>query len=100
MRDLYKRYCKVDESLLSRDAGKYSVSKINIILGQVSAGVWIFIFTIHIVILLCIIYPKLFNFFIEDGVYITILFVAVVLISIVAFIPGFLKDKAKSNIKD
>ena len=98
MRDLYKRYCKVDESLLSRDAEKYSVSKINIILGQVSAGVWIFIFTIHIVILLCIIYPKLFNFFIEDGVYITILFVAVVLISIVAFIPGFLKDKAKSNI--
>lgn len=39
MSNLYKRYFEVNESLLTRDAGKYSVSKINILLGQISAGV-------------------------------------------------------------
>ena len=100
MKDLCKRYFKVDESLLSRDAGKYSVSKINILLGQISAGVWLLIFTVHIVILLCIIYPKLFNFFVEYGICFIILFIVVILIFLVAFIPSFLKDKAKSNIND
>ena len=96
MDSLYERYFKVNKSLLTRDAGKYSVSKINIMLGQISACIWFFILVVHSFIL---IYSKLFYFSIEVRCIIMI-FIVVILISIVIFIPCFLKDKVKSNIKD
>lgn len=94
-----KKYFEVNESLLSRDAGKYSVSKINIMLGQISACIWFFILVVHSFILIYLICSKSFYFSIEVRCVIMI-FIVVILISIVIFIPCFLKDKVKSNIKD
>lgn len=42
MDSLYERHFEVNKSLLTRDAGKYSVSKINIMLGQISACICFF----------------------------------------------------------
>ena len=44
---------KVNNSLLKTDAGEYSVSRINIILGQISASVWLIILFVHITFLIC-----------------------------------------------
>lgn len=44
---------KVNNSLLKTDAGKYSVSRINIILGQTSALIWLIILFVHITLLIC-----------------------------------------------
>lgn len=88
---------KVNNSLLKRTAGRYSVSKINIILGQISALVWIFILLIHIILL---IYPKLFNLIFSDNIkYISIAVVVTFSIVITICITCCLKHKVKSSFK-
>lgn len=88
---------KVNNSLLKRTAGRYSVSKINIILGQISALVWIFILLIHIILL---IYPKLFNLIFSDNIkYISIAIVVAFSIVIIIYITCYLKHKVKSSFK-
>lgn len=84
-----------DKSLLSRNAGKFSVSKINILLGQVSAVVWIIIFIIHIVFL---IYLKLFNLILSNNfknIFIAIVVTFAIVITIC--ITCCLKHKVKSR---
>lgn len=84
-----------DKSLLSRNAGKFSVSKINICIGQVSAAVWIIIFIIHIVFL---IYLKLFNLILSNNfknIFIAIVVTFAIVITIC--ITCCLKHKVESR---
>lgn len=84
-----------DKSLLSRNAGKFSVSKINILLGQVSAAVWIIIFIIHIGFL---IYLKLFNLILSNNfknIFIAIVVTFAIVITIC--ITCCLKHKVESR---
>ncbi len=93
----YIKEKKINNSLLKREAGKYSVSKINIILGQISALVWLFILLMHIIIL---IYPKLFNLIFSDNIkYISIAIVVAFSIVIIIYITCYLKHKVKSSFK-
>ena len=88
---------KVNNSLLKRKAGRYSVSKINIILGQISALVWFIILLMHIILL---IYPKFFNLIFSDNI--KNIFIAVVVtfsIVIIICITCCLKHKVKSGFE-
>lgn len=86
---------KVNNSLLKRVAGRYSVSRINIILGQISALLWIIILFVHVILL---IYPKLFNFIFYDNIkYISIAVVVTFSIVITICITCCLKYKVKSS---
>ena len=88
---------KVNNSLLKRVAGNYSVSKINILLGQISALVWFIILLMHIILL---IYPKFFNLIFYDNIK-NISIAVVVTFSIVIFIciTCCLKHKVKSGFE-
>ena len=88
---------KVNNSLLKRVAGRYSVSKINILLGQISALVWFIILLMHIILL---IYPKFFNLIFSDNIK-NIFIAVVVTFSIVIFIciTCCLKHKVKSGFE-
>ena len=84
-----------DKFLLSRNAGKFSVSKINILLGQISALVWFIILLMHITLL---IYPKLFNFIFLNGIkYIFIAVIVTFSIIITICITCCLKHKVESR---
>lgn len=86
---------KVNNSLLKRMAGRYSVSKINIMLGQISALLWIIILFVHIVLL---IYPELFNLIFSNNIkYISIAVVVTFSIVITIGITCCLKYKVKSG---
>lgn len=86
---------KVNNSLLKRMAGRYSVSKINIMLGQISALLWIIILFVHIVLL---IYPELFNLIFSNNIkYISIAVVVTFSIVITICITCCLKYKVKSS---
>ena len=88
---------KVNNSLLKRVAGNYSVSKINILLGQISALVWFIILLMHIILL---IYPKFFNLIFYDNI--KNIFIAVVVtfsIVIIICITCCLKHKVKSGFE-
>ena len=91
----YIKENKVNNSLLKRVAGNYSVSRINILLGQISALVWFIILFVHITFL---IYPKLFNFIFSDNIK-NISIAVVVTFSIVIFIyiTRCLKHKVESR---
>ena len=68
----YIKEKKINNSLLKTDAGKYSVSRINIILGQTSALIWLIILFVHITLLICskifsnidkcIVFPSMYAF--------------------------------------
>ena len=91
----YIKENKVNNSLLKRVAGNYSVSRINILLGQISALVWFIILFVHITFL---IYPKLFNFIFSDNIKcISIAVVVTFSIVIFIYITRCLKHKVESR---
>ena len=74
-----------DDNLLSTKAGKFSPSKINILIGQVSLWIWIYCFFLHL----------LMSFNVFNLIYIIGIVVIVALLSYI--VPSFLLEKIKSS---
>lgn len=74
-----------DDNLLSTKAGKFSPSKINILIGQVSLWIWIYCFFLHLLMSF-----NVFNLIYTIGI--------VVIVALLSYIvPSFLLEKIKSS---
>ena len=88
---------KLDNSLWTRKPGAYSVSKINILLGQVLWGIWILIFVLHSILLVFIISPENNLYILIATIYIALFMMGFTIIKL----PNILLTWTKSEaIKD
>ncbi len=93
--DIAKPYAngnfKIDNNIFSTSAGGYSVSKLNIMLGQVSLLIWILIFLFHVV---SIFLPDFSQIIIANH---PLFFILVVATMAIAFTANIVKNNAKSS---
>lgn len=90
----------IDISILTTKAGAFSVSKVNILIGQISALSWIVILLIHIYLLTYLIlsrycYSEEYTLIIMIG---SLIFSIISIIAFTKLVSSILKKKAKSGV--